>query len=154
MLAWELSPPIGGITNAQSAMMEESTFAPTVPKTVMPRAAAYTNVLTNDNLDLAAPGVRDNVANPQLFMTPYTRTNLFDNGRTANAAPIPNWEQQMDRFTDPVHQRLGAFWWKTCVSDNVWQDKPGFEERGQFSVPKVGFTALRHLKPQSTLQFI
>ncbi len=153
MLGWELSPPIGASNTYGARNALESSFMPRIAHTQAPRAAAYTNAHLNNNLDLLPPGVRDNVANPSLFATTLHRTNLFDAQHTVNNAPIPNWEEQSDMITSPQAQRLGAYWWDV-LQGSYLMDRAGWVERGQFSVPKTGFTAFRHLKPHSTRQFV
>lgn len=156
MLKWDLSPPLNGAEQGDGMVdryVLGSQYVPQVPHTAAPRAGAYINVLQNNNLDLGAPGVRDNVANPTLFGVNQYRTELFDPQHTVNPAPIPNWSEQSDMITNPQAQRLGAYWWKITRGENAWQSLP-WKETGTFIVPKVGFSSLKDLRPASVYQFV
>lgn len=156
MLNWELSPPLGAPVGSGPLTMDlahEMTYRPLMAHTAAPKAGAYVNMHHVNNLDLKPPGVRDNVANPGFFLTTQHRTELFDPQHTVNPAPIPNWDTQSDMITNPQARRLGAYWWDVTRSQNTWMDGR-WEERGQFSVPKVGFTSLKDLRPASVYQFV
>ena len=153
MLGWDLSAPIGFAGqqhNHGAQMAKQSQYHNSVAHTQMPHTASQVNAMYNDNADFAAPGVRDNVANPSLFLTNSLRTNVFDTGRTVNNAPIPNWETGYDNITSAQEQRVAAYWWDITHGDSYKMSTPKFMERGQFIVPKTGFTALRFLTPAST----
>lgn len=114
-----------------------------------PKAVAQ--AITNSVYDLGAPGVRDQIARPAPFATTEHRGSLFDTGRVENNAPVWNSDQMMSTFTSPHAQRLGSFWWEV-THDVENRRTPGFFiDQGQYSVPPTGQTALRNLRPGSTM---
>ncbi len=121
-----------------------------IPKNfAQPKQAAQVNMFGNDVFDVTAPGIRDGTANPTFFARDQHRTHLFDNNRTANAAPVPNFDDCNELFTDEVLQRRGELIWNITNEQELYT--PGFIDRGTFNVPHVGFTAFRYLKPATTL---
>ncbi len=156
LLSYAFNTPIGlagPVTHAsQLALAQDFKLPPKTNYLERNGANAFDMAGTNTVLDLAAPGVRDNIANPSAFARTAYRSSLFDTHRTENNAPIWNNDTMYDFFTSKPAQKRGSYWWEaTHVQQNF---TAGFVERGEFSVPKTGFTAFRYLRPSSTMKAI
>lgn len=108
----------------------------------------------NDNIDIRAPGIRDQQQNPSMpYFGPY-RSSLYDTNSTTNNAPIPNWFDNVPSFMQTrQNQRWGAQMWTTLYETPV-KEHFAFRELGTFPVTHTGFTALANLKPASTMDWI
>jgi hypothetical protein len=120
---------------------------------IVPAKAAELPYYIETNVDLKAPGVRDLVPNPTFpYLGPF-RSHIFDRQQHANNAPMPNYEQMPSFLSGPVNQRRNAEIF-TLLQDCIIAYRPEYQERGQWSNPHTGFSALRDIKPVSTMKFI
>lgn len=155
-LAAGFTPPLGlaGPYTDASALSYANLFK-LPPKTNHLQRTGPWNVTiapSSEPVDLQAPGVRDGIARPAPFATTIQRGSLFDTNRVENNAPLPNWDYAWSTFTAPNVQRLGSYWWEN-THDVRNKRTPGmFIDQGEYLVPRTGFTALRYLRPASTLK--
>ncbi len=122
--------------------------------------AAKTAVLNTD-YDVFPPGFREQMLNPAApDFSPY-QSSLYNTFRTAgNAAPMMDWDGndvgpplRNNIFLSKQNQRLGAYLHQTLVTE-ADELRVTNIDMGQWSAPVTGFTAFRHLKPNSTKKFI
>lgn len=110
------------------------------------------NGWSNDNIDVRPPGVREQMPDPSRPQFLPTRSNLFQrNDTSVNNAPILNYQEKLPALVaSPWAQRYGS------EMHDVLRETPVkehwlFRDFGQFNVPYTGFTALKDIRPASTL---
>lgn len=115
---------------------------------------AQLSVITTDNVDWKAPGVREHMMAPPVNLGPY-RSAIYDRQRAANQAPYPNYDEfrQNDLMFGDWAKSHGSFV-HDMVARNRNHEIPGFVDRGSWSAQSTGFTALKDFKPNSSLLFI
>lgn len=111
------------------------------------------NPVTNDPVDLQAPGIRDQIPAPTFPFFGPTRTDLFDRNSTINNAPVPQWDQKLPAFMETEqNQRWNAEMYRV-LKDTPVKEHWAFRDFGTFSVPYTGFSAFSDLYPTSTMPF-
>lgn len=139
----------------QTMPANELVLHPPVPMHLSP--GALSGALSN-NIDIKAPGVREQMYNPSFpFFGPY-RSSLYqhNNQTSVNNAPIPNYEDAMALGPTPSwlysdwHRRNASAWFdilqETPVKES-WQ----FRNYSNYITPYTGFTAFSQLRPHTTL---
>jgi len=112
------------------------------------------NAMTNDPVDLRAPGIRDQINAPTFPFFGPTRTSLFDRNTSINNAPVPQWDQGLPSFLETEqNQRWNAKMYRVC-QDTPTIEHWAFRDYGQFNVPYTGFSAFSDLRPVSTMAWL
>lgn len=131
--------------------VDEGDWNITVPKQAhVPRIG---NPIYNTNRDLAPYGVRDMVPGPVDRSQAEHRTELFDSPYSANKPPMPNWGNVTFPEDTDEARRFGSEYYK-IIRDSQTLLSVGFRELGTFNVPHTGFTALRHIRPATTMAWL
>lgn len=110
------------------------------------------NPIYDQNRDLHPYGVRDMVPGPVDRNQNEHRTELYDQPYNSNKPAMTNWETMFPEGTDEA-KRWGAEYYN-IVRDSSLYLRNVYLENGTFNVPYTGFTALRHIRPGSTLAWI
>ncbi len=112
------------------------------------------NAMTNDPVDLRAPGIRDLIAQPTFPFFGPTRTSLFDRNITVNNAPVPQWDQGVPSFLETQQNQRWMSQMHKVLTDTPVREHWAFRDFGQFNIPYTGFSAFSDLKPTSTMAWI
>ena len=102
--------------------------------------------------DEKAPGIREQISDPgKPYLGPY-RSNLFQrNDVSANNNPLLSYQAGLpSAIASPWAQRTGAAWWTVCY-DTINREHWMFRDWGEWNNEPSGFTALRNLRPVSTM---
>lgn len=142
-----------GLYRHDQSVSYADAFAPAGNLQIM-KQSAHITPYANDNIDIRAPGIRDQVQNPSFpYVGPY-RSSLYDTNSVQNNAPIPGWDSNVPSYMQTrQNARFGAEMWTTLYETPV-KEHWSFREFGQFNVPYTGFTAFANLKPASTMAWI
>ncbi len=105
----------------------------------------------NRDIDIRAPGIREQIQDPGLpYLGPY-RSNLFQRNDTAiNNNPIPTYQFGLPAaIQSPWAQRYGSAMHDILRETQV-REHWMFRDWGQWNAQATGFTALKDLSPSST----
>jgi len=106
----------------------------------------------NTHHDVFAPGVREQMPDPSRpNLGPY-RSNLYQrNDTNVNNNPVVNYDEMTPSWLmSPWHQRYASAW-HDVLRETPVREHWLFRDWGQWNTPYTGFSALKDLKPRSTL---
>ena len=125
---------------------------------LMPSYANQLRIITSDDIDVKAPGIREQMMNPPISFGPH-RPSIYDQQRASNQAPMPPYDDPSGKQNSWMFGKWAQVYGNSIfnlVTDNQITDhrSNAFRNVGTWSGQRTGFSALREIRPNSSLIFM